>query len=737
MMAYLLLIPLAFLHFWLRKPFQRLPLHVDTGFYVANATIADRKIRLSEGWNARFAGASKVIPELFYSLVFLKAGPEGYAAKSRQWYSVYALLAAASVGLLACTVYAGAAWVLVPATAIYVLYAAEHQYGVYYESGEQFEVLFQAAGTACLVMGVQTGAPGWFIAGSCIWCFEAVFIKLSSVITCGLLLAAMAVASPRHIAHLAVGPVVVGIVYVVWLTLLGRSVARMITALWHHERFCGQRMTPYVFQARIRAKLRQLVGQFAAQPVIPMLALLGLATMRWSMPQLVIAVYLGACLVTFLFQASNMWYYAIPLQVPLAVFAAGGAGFLIGAGPAGWVTLALAGSYWLYRSNLLLRKQKRSVGRPCPTNTAHRAVAHSIAPAGGDASRYKRRDTQLENIAGQLRHRVAGEPFLVYGMMNQAYVLAGSSYKTSLVSPWLWLDQMHNAWQPELSTQLLEAPPKWILDTDHCFDAQATRTGLRLDYELVEDWPGDFLLYKLMQADATGDVETRTFAPQTAGRIEVERFRKALRERQAAGTTLRDWVLIAEAELLRSALDAVERVGVAAPTTFDAASQPNGQVDGTTPVAIVAHPQSASDIRIALEKQCQPNWLFVPSRPQPDDGQTRQSETMASVLADLAESGKRRVAVYGAGAHTIRVADAVRSAPVEVVAVLDDNPACHGGRLMDWPIKPLESAAELGVDAVVVSSDTYEAQMMRRCRSLSEAGIDVVGLYQSTGQAND
>ncbi len=57
-----------------REPFRRLPLHIDTGFYVSNHTIVTGRFRFSQGWNAHFAGCSKLVPEVFYSLVYLLHG---------------------------------------------------------------------------------------------------------------------------------------------------------------------------------------------------------------------------------------------------------------------------------------------------------------------------------------------------------------------------------------------------------------------------------------------------------------------------------------------------------------------------------------------------------------------------------------------------------------------------------------------------------------------------------------
>ncbi|HSD09464.1 MAG TPA: hypothetical protein VLF14_00640, partial [Candidatus Binatia bacterium] len=85
----------------LRCVFFDLPLHIDTCFYVSNHTICTRTIRYSRGWNARFAGCSKVLPEYFYSLVYLLHGGEGYKRASRVYLSLFNYGTAILVGLVA------------------------------------------------------------------------------------------------------------------------------------------------------------------------------------------------------------------------------------------------------------------------------------------------------------------------------------------------------------------------------------------------------------------------------------------------------------------------------------------------------------------------------------------------------------------------------------------------------------------------------------------------------------
>ncbi len=104
-------------------------------------------------------------------------------------------------------------------------------------------------------------------------------------------------------------------------------------------------------------------------------------------------------------------------------------------------------------------------------------------------------------------------------------------------------------------------------------------------------------------------------------------------------------------------------------------------------------------------------------------------ERMTAALAELARSGARRVAVYGAGRHTELLADVLAASPVPVVAVIDDDPARAGGRCAGIEIIPPQAAGTAGVEAVVISSDAHEEQIWGRRGRLVDAGITVHRLY--------
>lgn len=110
-------------------------------------------------------------------------------------------------------------------------------------------------------------------------------------------------------------------------------------------------------------------------------------------------------------------------------------------------------------------------------------------------------------------------------------------------------------------------------------------------------------------------------------------------------------------------------------------------------------------------------------------GPSEPSARMGEALRTLAKRGLTRVAIFGAGAHSRDLADAMREPPVEVVAVIDENPDQRGGRLWNVPVISLEDALALRLDAVVLSSFTMEGRLWRSAGALRDRGVEVVCLY--------
>lgn len=112
------------------------------------------------------------------------------------------------------------------------------------------------------------------------------------------------------------------------------------------------------------------------------------------------------------------------------------------------------------------------------------------------------------------------------------------------------------------------------------------------------------------------------------------------------------------------------------------------------------------------------DWFEIPVIESPAERCARV------VLESLRAEGGGRIALYGAGAHTRKIASVVHGFP-EVVQIIDDAPSaatCIG--------LPVVNPAEIGEDirAIVVSSDEHERAML--ANALHFAGSRVVrGLY--------
>lgn len=92
--------------------------------------------------------------------------------------------------------------------------------------------------------------------------------------------------------------------------------------------------------------------------------------------------------------------------------------------------------------------------------------------------------------------------------------------------------------------------------------------------------------------------------------------------------------------------------------------------------------------------------------------------------------GHRRVALYGAGAHTKGLARAIAARP-EVVAIIDDRAHAPGAceMLADRPVVLPSELDALRVDAVLISSDEHEQAMLRRALGWSESGVSAAQVF--------
>ena len=94
-----------------------------------------------------------------------------------------------------------------------------------------------------------------------------------------------------------------------------------------------------------------------------------------------------------------------------------------------------------------------------------------------------------------------------------------------------------------------------------------------------------------------------------------------------------------------------------------------------------------------------------------------------------------KVAIYGAGDHTRFLTDLIDFGGC-VTTVLDGDPKKRGGTFLGWPVHSPDDLPHLGVDAVVVSSQPFQEEMVARIeRSAAAHGIEIVCCYPSRSLA--
>lgn len=102
-------------------------------------------------------------------------------------------------------------------------------------------------------------------------------------------------------------------------------------------------------------------------------------------------------------------------------------------------------------------------------------------------------------------------------------------------------------------------------------------------------------------------------------------------------------------------------------------------------------------------------------------------ERMRRALA-ACRARNQRTAIYGVGRHTRALLDVLRDSGADLRGFIDD---AHGAAspLNGLPVVPSARAAELGIDAVVLSSNSHEPRLWGTSEPLRAQGIEVVRLY--------
>jgi peptidoglycan/xylan/chitin deacetylase (PgdA/CDA1 family)/ubiquinone/menaquinone biosynthesis C-methylase UbiE len=99
------------------------------------------------------------------------------------------------------------------------------------------------------------------------------------------------------------------------------------------------------------------------------------------------------------------------------------------------------------------------------------------------------------------------------------------------------------------------------------------------------------------------------------------------------------------------------------------------------------------------------------------------------VVRRCVQSGRTRVALYGAGRHTARLLSQTPLWPLQVVGLIDDDPSLAGTRRYGMPIYAPSDIASIRPEALVISSDQYEDAIYARLAPLESQGVSVHRLY--------
>ena len=88
-----------------------------------------------------------------------------------------------------------------------------------------------------------------------------------------------------------------------------------------------------------------------------------------------------------------------------------------------------------------------------------------------------------------------------------------------------------------------------------------------------------------------------------------------------------------------------------------------------------------------------------------------------------------RVAIHGAGMHTRFLLDLIDLAP-SICCVLDNDPQKAGQRFLNWEVHPPSAIAELGLDAILISTNAFEDEVFAATEPVArKLGIEVVRCY--------
>lgn len=110
----------------------------------------------------------------------------------------------------------------------------------------------------------------------------------------------------------------------------------------------------------------------------------------------------------------------------------------------------------------------------------------------------------------------------------------------------------------------------------------------------------------------------------------------------------------------------------------------------------------------------------------------RGIDEIAGRIATFVERWRKervRVALYGAGSHSMGVLDMVSFDGVDLRTIIDDDAAKHGNTLGGVVVEGPVALTEHDVQAILVSSLAAESVIVSKLGQLAQAGVEVVSMY--------
>ncbi len=478
-----------------RWPYFRLSrVGPDTGFYVSNHTIGTGKWRFSKGWNANYAMCSKLLPDAFFNLIYLKWGHRKYGFVWRLLFSVFNYGTAVLVGLVVYHALHQAPAGYAAGLICYGLVSTEPRYGIYYESADQFETLFQTLGL--LIILLDPLSPLMVLTGTGILLFNALVVKLTGLAAAAPFFLGFSIWQPGLIPFFILQIILFAAGYIGLMLASGQNPIKLIVTELRHQSYYGEKQESYLsllkgIARQFARKMLMIKYQMFSSFYIPLMAFLGLV---WVIQQplsnlhFLLSLYFSGLLLQQLAGFLPMWWYTIPVLPGIALLAAFGVYDIWLTGPAGWLILAILALAWLATNvTRVWRLDMESL---------HNYVWQKHLRVG-------LRNMELCRYAPEMEKIIGDHTLLVYGDPSPNAAL-GKSYDLPFQSAKWYLDGMVPGWQQELHKRMLNNPPDYIFDmlNGYYCDIKAVKDNLSLHYTKVGTWPVDsanFNLYELKE----------------------------------------------------------------------------------------------------------------------------------------------------------------------------------------------------------------------------------------------